>query len=127
MVTTSSFKLAASQNCRHVSGTEVRLLIDKPAGWEYLLFGHAMGREISAASDTKRDWAHGIALGRHETMGAREFMKFCSQKNSEAVRTAALVEDLFRILRSSADPSYRRSQKPFKPPRMGRYLNSRCC
>jgi hypothetical protein len=86
-----------AEKYRHVSGTELRFLIDRSAGWEYLLFGHAVEREISSASDTKRDWTYGISLGRHEAMGPREFLKFCSHKDSEAVRTAALVEDLFRL------------------------------
>ncbi|MCE5310876.1 MAG: DUF4062 domain-containing protein [Acidobacteriales bacterium] len=93
---------ALSEKYRRVSGTELRLLIDTPPGWEYLLFGYALEREISSYSDMRRDWEYCISLGQTECMSARQFMTHCGDKNSEALRTAALTEELCKQSLSKA-------------------------
>ncbi|HWC95719.1 MAG TPA: DUF4062 domain-containing protein, partial [Candidatus Sulfopaludibacter sp.] len=93
---------ALSEKYKRVSGTELRLLIDKPGGWEYLLFGYALEREISSHADTKRDWDYGISLGNTQCMMASEFMNYCSHKDSEAIHTATLAEEVCRQSLSKA-------------------------
>jgi hypothetical protein len=87
---------ALSEKYRGLSGGELRLIIERPPSWEYLLFGRALERQIAGARDAKRDWDYGIALGGNQSMSPRQFMTFCGEKDSEAVHTATLVEELLR-------------------------------
>lgn len=49
---------ALSRRFRHIDGKELRLLIERPKGWEYLLLGAALRREFEALDDVKRDWQY---------------------------------------------------------------------
>jgi hypothetical protein len=48
---------------KHLSASELRLVIEQPRGWEYLLFSEALLREIKLCEDLKRDWSHNLAFG----------------------------------------------------------------
>ena len=45
-----------------LSGPELRLIIDKPRAWEYLLFSEALLREIRSSENLKQDWQHKVVL-----------------------------------------------------------------
>lgn len=77
---------ALSRRFRHIDGKELRLLIERPKGWEYLLLGAALRREFEALDDVKRDWQYGIALGPTYSLKPSEFVKWSKEKNDEAQR-----------------------------------------
>jgi predicted component of type VI protein secretion system len=75
-----------SRRFRHLEGKELRLLIERPKGWEYLLLGAALRREFEAMDDVKRDWQYGIALGSTFSLKPSEFFKWSREKSDEAQR-----------------------------------------
>jgi hypothetical protein len=79
---------ALSRSFRHIEGKELRLLIERPKGWEYLLLGAALLREFEALDDVRRDWEYGIALGATFSLKPSEFANWSHEKNEEAQRIA---------------------------------------
>lgn len=86
---------ALADKYRHVSGRELRLLIERSRSWEYLLFSEALLRELRASADLKRDWGYKVALGAMKSQSPSEFIRFSKDKNSEAVRLFSNLTRLF--------------------------------
>jgi len=70
-------------------GTQLRLIIERPRCWEYLLFSEAFAHDIAALADVKRDWQYGIAGGRSSRMTPRSFSEWSHSKLDEASRFIA--------------------------------------
>lgn len=79
----------------HLSGRELRLIIEKPPGWEYRLFSEAIQREISSSLDLRRDWTYNLVLGSETSVRPSEFVQQIGQKNSEAIRIISNLQALF--------------------------------
>lgn len=47
----------------NLSGAALQLAVQKPSGWEYLLFCQVVSDEVSLCADIKRDLDYGLALG----------------------------------------------------------------
>jgi len=79
---------------KDLSGPELRLVIDRPRAWEYLLFNEALLREIALSSDLKRDWSQNLAVGM-KSMRPREFLNHVGEKLSQVSGTIRQLETLF--------------------------------
>ncbi len=47
----------------HLRATALRVLIERPPGWEYLLFTEALYDGVNGLADLKRDWQYQLAIG----------------------------------------------------------------
>lgn len=79
----------------HLSGRELRLVIDRPEAWEYLLFSEALSRELEANADLKRDWLYNVAFGASVPGTPKNLFAYFQQKNTEASRLFTLFNTLF--------------------------------
>lgn len=77
---------------RDLPGTQLRLVVERPPGWEYLLFSHALTHEIAALADVRRDWQYGIAVGPSTCMTPKAFTKWVPSKTDEGLRFATIAE-----------------------------------
>jgi len=78
-----------------LSGRELRLIIEKPLGWEYRLLSEGLRREIFTSADLRRDWSYNLALGSERMVKPSEFFQLIREKNSEAVRISTNLKTLF--------------------------------
>jgi hypothetical protein len=82
----------ASQKFEQLHGTVLRLAIERPPLWEYLLFNAGLQQELSALADLKRDWLFGIAVGPSHRVSIHEFVsRSIRVKLDEATRFADTV------------------------------------
>ena len=65
---------------RELPGNLLRLIIEQPPHWEYLLFSGSLAHEISELADLKRDWRYGIVEGPCSRMTPRHFMDWFQTK-----------------------------------------------
>jgi hypothetical protein len=79
----------------HVFGRELRLIIERPRGWEYLLFSEALQREVSSSADLKRDWTHNVVFGPQTLASALWLSQFIQGKFSEVHRVVENLQALF--------------------------------
>ncbi len=79
---------------RNLSGPELRLVIDKPHAWEYLLFSEALLREIQSSADLRRDWTHKVALGARPIKPLEFLIRYVPGKLSEASSTIKNLKSL---------------------------------
>lgn len=80
-----------SPNFARYSGTVLRVLIERPSIWEYLLFSEALEFELRTLREQRLDWSHGIALGRAERVAPREFGSWVKVKLSEVSRLCGIA------------------------------------
>jgi hypothetical protein len=85
-----------------ISGRELRLLIDRPDAWEYLLLSEALSREIEASSDFKRDWSYQVTLGSSIRKTPKDLIAYFQLKNTEALRLITLCNTLLNQALPSA-------------------------
>lgn len=83
-----------SPKFKALRGTALRLLIERPPGWEYLLFTEALYDRIRDQVDLKRDWQYGVALGPGSLLRPSQLVLRIREKCEEAVRIAANLEAL---------------------------------
>ena len=89
-----------------LQGAALRCVIERPYGWEYLLFGQVLQDELDALGDIKRDWQYGIAVGPGQALGTREFLIWVSGKMPEAIRISDnLKSAIERALPNALGPS----------------------
>lgn len=67
-----------------LSGTALRLVIERPTAWEYLLFGEVLHSEIRGHADLRRDRQYGVSLGSARVLKPREFISWVQEKLIEA-------------------------------------------
>jgi len=63
-----------SPRFRDLTGPALRLLVERPPGWEYLLFTEVLDSGIESLADLKRDWQYRLALGPGTQTNPSEFM-----------------------------------------------------
>jgi hypothetical protein len=76
---------------RELRGSLLRLLIERPKGWEYLLLAGSLNGAISDLADLRRDWTYGLISG--PTVG-NSFREVFLSKVPEIIRVALNVEKL---------------------------------
>jgi hypothetical protein len=86
-----------SPRFKDLPGSALRLLIERPSYWEYLLFAEALDSGMKNLADLKRDWQYRIALGPGARMKPSEFMAGVQGKCNEAIRAATNMESLFHV------------------------------
>jgi len=79
----------------HLSGRELRLIIEKPRGWEYRLFSEGIQREISSSASLRRDWTYNLALGSETLVKASQLFQSIRERNPESMRLIASLQTLF--------------------------------
>jgi hypothetical protein len=92
--------LASALN--QLDGHALRLVIQRPFGWEYSLFSTVLESELSNAKNVRRDWQYGISLGAGPRLAPLELMKVIQQKTSEGQRMAHILETLIEKALPSA-------------------------
>jgi hypothetical protein len=91
-----------SPRFKDLPGSALRLLIERPSGWEYLLFTQVLDSGIRCLSDMKRDWQYRLALGPGTRMRPSEFMARVQDKCAEARRVCANLTTLLNVAWPSA-------------------------
>ena len=90
---------------RELRGSALRLVIERPAAWEYLLFGEVLQAEIRRHADLRRDSQYGLCLGPARFLKAREFMEWVRGKLAEAqAMTAAAMTVVKEVLPAAFGP-----------------------
>jgi hypothetical protein len=46
---------------RNLRGSLLRLVVERPKGWEYILFSSALDEALTDLADLRRDWQYGVA------------------------------------------------------------------
>ena len=71
---------------RHLRGTALRLLIERPPGWEYLLFTESFYDGVKGLAELKRDWQYQVAVGAGTVLSPAGLLKHINEKTPEAKR-----------------------------------------
>lgn len=89
---------------RDLTGRELRLVIERPGGWEYLLFSEALKREMASSADLKRDWSQRILLVPSESSAVTpaKYVEYSLRKIDEGTRLTANLNVLFNETLKSA-------------------------
>lgn len=91
-----------SPRFKDLPGPALRLLIERPSGWEYLLFTEVLDSGIRCLADLKRDWQWRVALGPGTKLKPSEFLARVQDKCGEAQRMGANLATLFNVARPAA-------------------------
>jgi Domain of unknown function (DUF4062) len=75
-----------SPRLRALSGPALRLVIERPPAWEYLLFAEVLQDELKALGDVKRDWLYNFAIGLGSCLKPSRLLEWFQDKTSEASR-----------------------------------------
>jgi hypothetical protein len=78
-------------------GSALRLLMERPSYWEYLLFTEVLDSGIRRLADLKRDWQWRVALGPGTKLKPSEFLARVQGKCQEAQRVGANLATLFNV------------------------------
>lgn len=81
---------------RSCSGPMLRLVVERPPYWEYLLFGEALKEALQEHDDLRRDWHYGLTLGTSISATGSEFNKRAQSRMSDALTLAGNVEVLIQ-------------------------------
>ena len=84
---------------RDLHGEALRLALEKPDAWEYLLFGRVLCDEIEASEDLLREYRLGILLGTGEQAsgGDLEMLRWLGRQFAELRRTYAAADTLINV------------------------------
>jgi hypothetical protein len=74
---------------RDLRGSLLRLVVERPKGWEYLLFSSALDEALTDLADLRRDWRYGVATGESVAMTINQFVHWMPTKTSEVLRMMA--------------------------------------
>ncbi|MFZ0963601.1 MAG: DUF4062 domain-containing protein [Terriglobia bacterium] len=96
----------------HLRGTPLRLLIERPPGWEYLLFTEALYDGVRGLTDLKRDWEYQVALGTGTVLSPSGLLKHIPEKVSEARR---IVDNLTILVNQAWPSAVGRTSEPADP------------
>lgn len=80
-----------SQRLRNLRGSLLRLVVERPKGWEYLLFSSALEQALTDLADLRRDWQYGVATGESVIMTTNQFVHWTPTKTADALRMIANI------------------------------------
>jgi hypothetical protein len=86
-----------SPRFKDLPGSALRLLVERPSYWEYLLFAEVLDSGIKSLADLKRDWQYRLALGPGTRTKPSDFLARVQDKYAEAQRVVANLEALFNV------------------------------
>jgi hypothetical protein len=75
-------------------GTTFRVAVERPEGWEYLLFAHVLNDEVVTSQDLRRAHKLGLAFGLGETVDLSNFPRWVQIRMDELQRMVGHVSDL---------------------------------
>ncbi len=87
----------SSRDLRGLQGEALRLALEKPPGWDYLLFGRVLSDEIEASEDLLREYRFGILLGTGEQASEREMARWLMRRMGELRRTYEAATTLINV------------------------------
>jgi hypothetical protein len=83
---------------RQLQGVPLRLVIDRPPYWEFLLFAHVLDQEISRAKGRRFDLNFGIAFGQGEHLDTSErVFDWVNRKLAEQSRISGTMERIVNV------------------------------
>jgi hypothetical protein len=74
---------------RNLRGSLLRLVVERPKGWEYILFSSALDEALTDLADLRRDWQYGVATEESVVMTINQFVHWMPTKTSDALRMMA--------------------------------------
>jgi pyrimidine deaminase RibD-like protein len=83
-----------SASLLELRGPALSYVVERPYGWEYLLFGQILQDELNALEYIKRDWQYGIAVGVGRELGPLQFLNWITEKIPEGLRISENLESL---------------------------------
>ena len=86
-----------SPRFKDLTGSALRLLVERPSYWQYLLFTEVLDGGIKCSADLKRDWQYRLALGGGTLLKTSEFVARVREKMAEARRICANLATLFNV------------------------------
>ena len=97
--------VAGSALIASLRGRALRLAIERPPYWEYLLFAEALSDELRKYGDLRRDWDYRVVLGSLRTLKAAEFFEWVSNKWGALQRIVSTMNTLVEgVLREALGP-----------------------
>src|SRR5262249_24072566 len=97
----------------NLSGKSLKVLIERPLGWEYSFFSAVLADEMDRDQELKWDIAYGLKLGKiHSVNELIPMAEWIQQKTSEAL---ALVQSVDRLLNSAIQEALGEPGMPGNP------------
>jgi hypothetical protein len=94
-----------SPKLRQLSGPVLRLVIERPPGWEYLLLSEALQNGLNGLRDLKRDWTYGLPTGAGTRRSPSELLEWFMVKASDANRLIANIDNVInKVLPAALGP-----------------------
>jgi hypothetical protein len=78
----------------HLQGEALRIIIEQPKGWEYLLFSQVLSDEIARHKQLKMDFSYGFSSGKRERVEGYELPDYIQKRTAEARHITGAVEPL---------------------------------
>jgi hypothetical protein len=85
------------QSLSKLQGAALRLVIERPRFWEYLLFSQVLADEIARHKLLKLDFKYEITVGKGERVEGLEIYRWIGRKSAEAERIIAAVDPLINV------------------------------
>lgn len=82
---------------RGLHGEALRLALEKPEGWEYLLLGRVLCDEIDASENLLREYRLGILLGPGEEAQERDMARWLGRQSVEIRRAYEAADTLINV------------------------------
>ncbi|ABW19429.1 DUF4062 domain-containing protein [Alkaliphilus oremlandii] len=80
----------------NLDGESLKIVLEKPVGWEYILLGNIMATKFKQSEDLKRDLKYGISFGQVQNLNEiNEFLNWIVDKNSELILVTSALSSLF--------------------------------
>jgi hypothetical protein len=80
-----------------LSGHAFRTTLERPSGWEYLLFAQVLRQEINSQADLRRVYDHNISFGAVESVDELEFLGWSQSRLAEATRLSEAAGQLVNV------------------------------
>ena len=77
-----------------LNGLSLRLLIERPSGWEYLLLSQVLQDELAKTKPLKRDFEYDIVFGSGEELNPIDFVKWTQIKINQLSSNAEAVNQI---------------------------------
>ncbi|MGA9351759.1 MAG: DUF4062 domain-containing protein [Anaerolineae bacterium] len=88
-----------------LKGPALRLVIERPAGWEYLLLSQVLSDELALAKNLKRDYEYDIALGTGDDFDLQGLISWTQRKLRQLASNAASINQIFgQVLQDALGP-----------------------
>jgi hypothetical protein len=97
------FKAASPFNIENLSGESIRLALEKPRGWEYMLFAQSLIDQVAAYKDVRRELELGLDLGISEYVSLDNFQQWSSPRLQEL---SQIVGTLTKLINKSAQDAF---------------------